>query len=169
MVNSLNENTVIGHAQDLRPLRSVEGKEFLRLAQSLINFGAKAGPVDISSVILHRTNLKKSILPRVVNTMKTDLIASILSAPSYPHLAFSLDTWSEDFKKRQFLSLSVNYFEKEFELKYKLLGVEQFPFQQKTTVNIRREVDRILCSYFPAGDWTSYWSGPFQSPTVSPT
>ena len=144
----LNKTILIGLAKDLRPLRTVEGDGFLKIAQSLINFGAKNGKLEVKNIINHRTTLKRSVLRIVVGDIKSEIIESMNSASRFPNFAFSFDMWSEDFRKRQFLSVSVHYFDENFDLKCKLLGVDQFPDQSKTMVNIRREIVKILSSYF---------------------
>lgn len=73
------------------------------------------------------------------------------SAPSYPKLAFTKDMWMEKYESTHFLSVSVHYINSDWELKKALLGMDQFE-EKKTTVNIRRDCEKMLEKYFKPPD-----------------
>jgi hypothetical protein len=147
-VDRLNTVMVVGFAMDLRPLAAVEGNGFKMIAQSLVDFGAKYGQQDITKVLNHRTTLKKKFLPQVVGNIKKNMIDSLKFAQSSPRYAFTTDMWTDKYKQRHFLSLTIHYIDKTFKLKSNLLAVDEFPDTKKSTANIREECLRILDSYF---------------------
>ena len=153
----LNKTVLTGLAVDLRPLGSVDSKGFRMIAQSLINFGAKFGAVDIKEKLYSRTHLRSSVLPDVVKSVKMNVIEQLAQAYCKDKPCFTLDLWSDKFKQRHFLSLNIHFIDESFDLKCILLGVEEFPVDKnRSRVNVRNECRRILLSYFREEEVTNF-------------
>jgi hypothetical protein len=142
-VRKLNNEIVVGLAKDLRPLGSVERTGFKKIAQAFINFGAVHGKQNIDDCIRHRTTLKRDYLPNLVSFKQNELKDLVSAAPQLPHLAFTSDMWSDKYKQRSFLSLSVHYIDTNWKLNSHMLAVDEFLEKDKSTISIRKECGRI--------------------------
>lgn len=144
----LNNEIVIGLAKDLRPLGTVEGAGFLRLAQALVKFGSIYGNQNVREIIHHRTNLKRTNLPGLTIAKRTEICELLAMAPSKPTFAFTTDMWTDKHSQRSFLSFTVHYVNNEWQRTTHMLAVDEFMEEKKTTANIRKECERILGIYF---------------------
>lgn len=147
-VAALNEDVVIGLAQDLRPLNSVGSRGFLKIAKSLIHFGAMYGDQDPKSILKHRTTLKREFLHKLVDAKRNDISMLVGAAPQFPFFAFTSDMWSDKYRQRSFLSLSIHYINNNWKLTSHMLGVDEFTEDHKTTINIRQQCRQILSKFF---------------------
>ncbi|OXA47456.1 Transposable element Hobo transposase [Folsomia candida] len=147
-VAALNEDVVIGLAQDLRPLNSVGSRGFLKIAKSLIHFGAMYGDQDPKSILKHRTTLKREFLHKLVDAKRNDISMLVGAAPQFPFFAFTSDMWSDKYRQRSFLSLSIHYINNNWKLTSHMLGVDEFTEDHKTTINIRQQCRPILSKFF---------------------
>jgi hypothetical protein len=147
-LKNLNIDIVIGLAKDLRPLNTVEGSGFRRICQSLINFGAKYGAQTVKDSIYHRTTLKRTYLPQISQSKRSEIRELLITAPSKPKFAFTADMWSDKHKQRHFLSLTVHFVSQQYDLKSNMLAVDEFPDDEKTTLNISKEYSRMMQHYF---------------------
>lgn len=123
----------------------------MRIAKSLIRFGATYGNQDLKSIIKHRTTLKREYIPKIVEEKRTDIATQVNAAPQFPFFAFTSDMWTEKYKQKSFLSLSIHYINKDWQLMTHMLGVDQFIDDHKTTINIREQSRNILSKYFDHG------------------
>ena len=135
-------------AKDFRPLKTVEDEGFSRISKALIAFGAAHGDHDPRKVIHHRTHLRKQILPTIVEQQKIILSKCLKTVPSYPVFAFSTDMWSDKYKNRSFISLSIHFIDSSWILRCNLLGLVEFQENSKTTKNIRESCKNIIKQYF---------------------
>lgn len=148
----VNDNIVLGLAKDIRPLSSVESPGFLLIAQSLIDFGAKFGNQRVKDVILNRTTLKRKNLPRLFQNEMDNIKTILKNNSTFPKFAFTFDMWTEKYRQRKFLSLSIHFINDNWELVKYTLGVSEFVHETACTANIRATCINILQSYFNEGD-----------------
>lgn len=146
-LRELNRNITIGLAVDLQPLGRVEGRGFLHIAQSLVNFGARFGAQPVSDIIQHRTTLQRNRLPDICGDIFNEVKSELQTISTMPHLALTSDMWTEILKSQSFLSLSIHFLDNEWILRKKMLGLEPYD-GRKTTVNIRKDCEKILLKYF---------------------
>jgi len=154
-IEELNKEVTIGLAKDIRPLASVDGEGFKRIAQAFINFGAKHGPHLVDTVLQTRFTLKKHMQSTAIQareSMKQKIQTEALLTGNYFSVTF--DMWS-DLRQRSFVSMTLHYINDSFVIRHPLLGVEQFIIDQdsgtiKTTQNIRDFLRGMLSQYFVA-------------------
>ena len=149
---ALNRAVVLGLAKDLRPIGAVNGTGFGNMAQALVNFGARHGQVNVKKALYDRTTLKRSVLPEVVMEVKEKVVQNMRFAAVPKKMSFTMDLWTDKYRSRHFLSLTTHYIDKEFNLHRNILGVEEFPYEHKGTLNVRSECSRILRGYFAEGE-----------------
>ncbi|OXA38428.1 Transposable element Hobo transposase [Folsomia candida] len=147
-VQKLNDEIVIGLSKDLRPLFTVECDGFHRIAQALINFGAKFGQIDSKNVIRHRTTLKKENLSKIVATERIEIKEQLINSPSFPSIALTTDMWLDKYKQRNFVSLSAHFIDQEYSKQTALLDVREYEEDDKSAANIRHSIIKILADYF---------------------
>lgn len=146
---TLNDTIVTGLALDLRPLYAVEGRGFCKIGQALINFGAKYGPHKFENVVKRGKALRNTHLFKIEDGLRNDVKDALKRSPNFPQFAFTFDLWTEQKRKRQFISLTCHFVNENFVKKSKLLGVEELPVEEKkTTVNIRKACESIIEKYF---------------------
>ena len=147
-IGELNKAIVARLATDLRPIRAVEGDGFLRIAEALIDFGAVNGKQKVKNIIRHRTTLKEKYLPLVVTKAKNVLQDFLKTTSSNSNLVFTTDMWSDKYRQREFLSLTVHFIDNKWELQSSMMAVEEFSEEIKSTENIRTHIRQILGKFF---------------------
>jgi len=147
-VKKINDVIVVGLAQDLRPLRTVEGCGFKKIAQELVNFGATYGKQQVESFIKNRTSLRRYHLENVVQDHKNQMKTDLGNAPSLPTFSFTLDMWADKYKSRDYLSLTTHYFNKDWELLSPMLDIQEFAGDVKSTENLIKVVKSMMLPYF---------------------
>ncbi len=146
-IQQINRDITIGLALDLQPLSRVETNGFLHIAQKCIDFGARFGAQPVRDVVQHRITLQRYRLQEFSQDLQADLKESIQNIPSYPHLCFTIDLWTEKYQCNKFLSLSLHIIDEHWILEKKLLGMEKYD-ETKTTANIRSDCKSIIGKYF---------------------
>jgi len=94
-------------ACDLRPFSSVSGSGFQALCQTLVDYGAKYGPSDVSCELPQCTTLSRSVPDMVVKT-KADLCSKLSSCN---HTALTSDGWTDNFRKIAYVTVTAQYFD----------------------------------------------------------
>lgn len=148
----LNNNILRGLAKDIRPLSTVERPGFLHIAQSLINCGAKYGQQSAKNIIYGRKTLKTKNLPRLCLDEEARLEALLRNDSSFPKYSFTFDMWSEKYKQRSFLSLSIHLISDSWRLEKYSLGLTEFKYETAETANVRDACSKILKKYFNEED-----------------
>ncbi len=114
--------------------RTIEGKEFRELLQKCINLGANYSEVDIKNVFCSRKWLCNSVLPQSYDKA----IAKFTKETINLFKQFTLDFWSEEFKKMKYISLTSHFFSSSCnKLKSYILCSEEFPFEIKSAINFK--------------------------------
>ena len=116
------------------------GEGFREYAQSLIDIGANYGHQTFASLVVSRKKLTTTVMTDEYFKIKDQLKENIRDE----HLAFTTDMWTDEYTQRSFISLSVHYINKDFELKVALLGVREFFEDKKTGQNIIDNTKNIL-------------------------
>lgn len=80
-------------ARDLRPLSFTEGAGFIQLANALIQFGAKMGPIDASRVLASRFVLTNRVLPNLVMEARSQLRSELSELLLKKKINFTTDHW----------------------------------------------------------------------------
>lgn len=130
-------------ARDIRPFSAVDGPGFKQLAQQFINIGKKYGNVEVSDVLPSRTTVSE-LCAVETKQCRQDLVARINEfCNSHGILGITTDMWQEEYKKKNFVAITVHMIEKEVMVS-RVLQVYQFPYdEQKTAENIRASLHKI--------------------------
>ena len=121
---------------DMRPFDIVSGKGFHKVAQTLIDIGAKFGAVDTGAILLHRqTVCDRAKKQAVIDKQKLlDAIQRALNSNS--GIAITTDMWTDEFKKRAYTVLTCHYIS-ECKLVNRILATVEFdPTLKKTSENL---------------------------------
>lgn len=117
-------------ARDLRPYNTVEGTGFLNVCQTLIDFGAKYGHLDIKSVMPSRKTVARR-LPDIVSSTK-DCVRKKLSESKY--IALTSDGWTDDFRKISYNTVTAHYFDSQLKLQSCILDTS--PVEEGKTADV---------------------------------
>ena len=134
-------------AEDLRPFSAIEGKGLLKLANALINVGAKHGKVDAATVLSARNTIKRRA-DKLESANKKSIVEEVKQALVNNFIVgMTTDMWT-DLKSRHFISLTVHYISKGTStLKKHILTVHHYTDDKKTGENIRKTIQE-LCAIF---------------------
>jgi hypothetical protein len=157
-VQELNKSILIGLAQDLVPLSTVECTSFPLIAQKFINFGATYGRAEISTILQPKKTMREKSLPEIVKALTKHIQDSILVASPGTSIVFTSDMYeSSNSKMPKFLSLTAHYIDWNSggsKLKKYLLDVRTIPDEKSSTYtfDLKELCLKILQSYFPEAE-----------------
>lgn len=129
-------------ARDLRPVDVTEGDGFLKFCQYLINTGSDYGKLKITDVLSSRRTIMRTVIPQKVEEIKESIRREI----GKTHVSLTSDLWTDDFKKRSYLTLTGHLINDNFDLKSFVFGTREFE-DQKTGENIINFVSNMLKEY----------------------
>ena len=132
-------------AHDAQPFSVVEDKGFMKLAQTLIDTGAKHGKIDADVLFYDRTSLSKTHLPNLFNEKVEELKQKLTLAH---YAGITTDHWTDDMVKNSYQAFSIHYLTEEFQLNSTCLGVYEFT-ESKTATAIKAKTIEILRSVLP--------------------
>ena len=134
-------------AEDLRPFSAIEGKDLLKLANALINVGAKHGKVDAAAALPARNTIKRRA-NKLASATKKSIVEEVKQALVNNYIVgMTTDMWT-DLKSRHFIALTVHYISKGTStLKKHVLTVNHYTDDEKTGENIRKTIQE-LCAIF---------------------
>ena len=118
-------------AEDLRPFSAIEGKGLLKLANALINVGAKHGKVDAATV-LPAQNTTKRRADKLASATKKSTVEEVRQALVNNFIVGMTTDMRTDLKSRHFIGLTVHYISKKH-----VLTVHHYTNDKKTGENIR--------------------------------
>lgn len=128
-------------AKDIRPMEIIAGKGFVRLAQHLVSIGATFGNVGIKTILPHPTTISRNVA-KVKEELHQQMFPIIEKAIENGECSATTDMWTEDYKKRAFITVTVHFFDDNFTLQKKVLFTSHFKYKEKTGKNIRKEILR---------------------------
>ncbi len=106
--------------KDVRPMEIISGGGFKSLAQFLISVGAEHGNIDISTILPHPTTVSRHIVD-VKKSVNDKIFPIICNAMINSECSATTDMWTDDFKKRSFLTMTVHFFDDNLILKKHVL------------------------------------------------
>lgn len=137
----ITEKIVEFCALDVRPFEIIKGKGFVNLVQYFISVGARYGEVDVTTILPHPTTISRNVSD--VKTKKhEELFPIIQKAIKNGECAATSDGWCDDYKKNNYLTMTVSFFDQNFILQNKVLFTSLFNVESKTGVVIRNEILR---------------------------
>lgn len=130
-------------AADLRPYSAVEGLGFQQLAQTFIGIGSKYGNVAIKEILPSRTTVADTCKSEA-EVSRAKLVETINDyVIRYGIMGVTTDMWQEDYKKKNFVAVTVHMLECG-KMISRVLQVYQFPLEtQKTAENIRQSLHKM--------------------------
>lgn len=132
---------------DMRPFDIVSGKGFVKVAQTLINIGAKYGAVDADSIIPHRQTVCDRAKQQAAAD-KENLAEVIQKIIEEGGIAVTTDMWTDEFNKRVYTVLTCHYISEKWQLESRILATVEFDSHlKKTGENIHDQITNVLMSY----------------------
>lgn len=128
-------------AKDIRPMEIVSGKGFMRLVQHIMSIGATYGNIDISTILPHPTTVSRNVA-KVKKEIHQKIFPIIEKAMEKGECSATTDMWTEDYKKKAFITLTVHFFDDKFTLQKNVLFTSFFKFKSKTGKNVKKEILR---------------------------
>jgi len=123
---------------DLRPMLAIKGKGFLEIAQFFLNVGAKYGVSNINDIIPHPTTVSRHLIKTTTDVRKK-LFSEIYSLIKNNYCSSTCDMWTDNFKKNNYMSITLHYIDQSWVLNNRLLYTGQYPSQDsKTGENIKK-------------------------------
>lgn len=126
-------------ARDVRPYEIITGQGFLNLVQYFVSIGAKYGEIDVKTVLPHPTTVSRHVSD-VRDEMQAKVLPIIEEAINKGECAATTDGWSDNYKKKYYLSMTTHFFDDDFCLHKKNLFISIFPKKRKTGANIKNEM-----------------------------
>lgn len=80
----------------------------------------------------------------VANTIKQKILPEVRAAMEERRCAATTDMWTDDYKKRCYITVTVHYINDEWDLKSRVLFTCGLQSERKTGSNIRRELHRMF-------------------------
>ncbi len=128
-------------AKDIRPMEIISGKGFSKLAQHLISIGATFGNAEIKTILPHPTTISRNVA-KVKEELHRKMFPIVEKAMKDGECSATTDMWTEDYKKRSFITVTVHFFDDNLTLQKKVLFTSLFKYKEKTGKNIRKEILR---------------------------
>lgn len=132
--------------KDLRPFDIVSGEGFVNFAQTLVNIGVKNGNINVTDILPHPTTISRHVTETADN-LRSQLVLEINKKVKEGLCAASTDMWTDDYRKKSFVAVTVHYFDDDWQLASKLLYTCDFPNERKTGINIRKELFRRFSQF----------------------
>lgn len=128
---------------DLRPFDVVSGKGFTRVAQGLINIGARFGSVDVNSVLPHRQTICDRAKQQAKKG-KESLIHQIENAMEHG-IGITTDMWTDSFNMRSYTVLTCHFISDDWKLLSRVISTLEFDHTlRKTAPNIQEQITKEL-------------------------
>ncbi|GLV33484.1 hypothetical protein CBL_20219, partial [Carabus blaptoides fortunei] len=143
-INMITKMAVKYVSKDLRSFQSIAGEGFLEIAQCLIDIGSRSGRVDAKELLPDPTTVSRN-LKTMASEVKTKLIPELKLNLSEAVGAATLDMWTDDYRKIEYLCLTIHYIEKTWCLRERVLCTTQWDSSlKKTGENIKSAVIQSL-------------------------
>ena len=129
--------------EDLRPFDVVSGTGFGKVAQGLINIGARYGAVNADDVLPHR----QTICDRANHTAhkKRDVLCLCIQQALKYGIGITTDMWTDSFNMRSYTVLTCHYITEEWKLLSRVLSTVEFDSTlKKTAVNLHDQISKEL-------------------------
>lgn len=144
---SLNDSCVAFIVRDIRPMYALQGSGLADLLSIFTLIGLKFGflaPEHCSDLLPHPTTITRKIIKMADNVIPflTDLMS-----PIYKNIGggITIDIWTDNFKKRSYMSLTTHFTDENFNLHDRILATYFLPGDlPKTGVNLKSEIFKIL-------------------------
>ncbi|ROI78674.1 Transposable element Hobo transposase [Anabarilius grahami] len=133
---------------DLRPFDIVSGEGFTKVAQGLINIGARYGSVDANGVLPHRQTVCDRAKKQAM--VEKEALSVVLKSAVHDNggVAIMTDMWTEDFNRRSYTVLTCHYITEDWKLASRVMCTVEFDCTlPKTAINIHEQINEQLCSY----------------------
>ncbi|KAL0146912.1 hypothetical protein M9458_057851 [Cirrhinus mrigala] len=133
---------------DLRPFDIVSGEGFTKVAQGLINIGARYGSVDANGVLPHRQTVCDRAKKQAM--VEKEALSEVLKSAVHDNggVAITTDMWTDDFNRRSYTVLTCHYITEDWKLASRVMCTVEFDYTlPKTAINIHEHINEQLCSY----------------------
>lgn len=129
---------------DLRPMMAIKGKGFLEIGQFFLDIDAKYGVSDINDIIPHPTTVSRHIIKTTIDVRKK-LFSEIYSLIKNNYCSSTCDMWTENYKKYNYMSITLHYIDESWVLNNRLLYTGQYPSEEsKTGENIKKIMNKFF-------------------------
>lgn len=132
--------------EDCRPFSTVEGIGFRKMIAKILKIGAKYGEnVDLDNLIPSATTLSRKT-KAFAEEKKETIKPHIQDLVTNSRAAVTIDLWSDNFIKRNFLCATL-HFELNYELVEITLGMKSMDFMSSTGENIRDKLSSLFLEF----------------------
>ena len=132
--------------KDLRPFEIILGHGFREFSQEMINIGAMYGSLSVDDLFLHPTTISRNVI-KEAESVKSTLTLKLKDIFQLVGVAFTTDMWTDDYRKISYISLTVHYIDKNWQLKEQILAASKFPDAKHTAEQIKKTILGILKNY----------------------
>src|SRR3569832_833761 len=133
-------------AKDMRSFSTVQGEGFVHFCQTLVDATAKLGhSFDVKTVLPSKAT-KSSGVRISADKLRRTTLQQISGVISDIGSAFTTDLWEESCRKIDYISLTIHYIDRDFNLIARVLEMKEFT-EKKTGLNIRAMIDSVFHSY----------------------
>jgi len=134
-------------SMDIRPLSIIDGSGFKELGQFLIKVGRQYGDVDINDLMPHPTTVSKNTI-KIAENHRNTLFENIVPFIKDNCCSMTTDMWSDKYKKRHYITITVHYIDINWILRKNVLHTGQWPISEKKTAeNIKNSIGTFLTSF----------------------
>lgn len=134
-------------AIDLQPLSIIKGTGFLKLAQDLINVGAKLGPMNINDLMPDQNTLYVQ-LSNEVHAARQELFFTILANIEKEEGAISLNTWNDKNTGHSYTNVVYHHIDDKWEFNSRLMFTI---FNSENSKNYTEVLDEINQKFIRLG------------------
>lgn len=110
VIKECQEKCIQFCSQDIRPMDIVAGSGFKNLANFLIVVGSKFGEVSADNLLPHPTTVQRNML-KIADNKREVIIDHIRPFIEKGLVASTTDMWTDNYKKRSYLSLTLHFIE----------------------------------------------------------
>lgn len=124
----------------MMPAKIMETEEFQRLAQHFVKIGSNYGQVNVSDLLLDRTQL---LIERT--RMLSQIHSNLQNIIANYHLSYACDMWHDANRNKYYLSLAGHYIDENFERQRCVFGVRTITHtESQRAEHVRNNVVEIL-------------------------
>jgi len=132
-------------ARDCRPFNTVAGEVFKKLAQGLVDIGAKIGNVDATDLLPTPPTISRNVRT-VTEELRQKVVSEVSTAMSESRCHCTSDMWSDKHSQSSYTAVTAHYIDQDWIMKNVLLALNEYPIEEDHSgVKIIEEVCKRKC------------------------
>jgi len=123
---------------DIRPMLAIKGPGFCEIGQFFLDIGSRYGSTDIHDILPHPTTVSRHIVSTATKIRKV-FFKEVYSLINDKYCASTCDMWTDNYKKNNYMSITIHFIDDKWCLNNRLLYTGQYPSHEtKTGENIKK-------------------------------